>query len=175
MISNKKKGFTLVETLVVMVIIVILSLIIIPNYNSIKQKLAFERSAFKLAQDIRMIQEMAMSAQEYPDCVGTDDYKYGYGIFLKEDEPEKYKLFADCNGDENYSFGADEILEEINFETGIEIDSLSSNNLKIIFTPPDPIVAMKPASVSTAVIIIINEKGQTKSISVNKAGLIYVK
>jgi len=60
------------------------------------------------------------------------------------------------------------------FEKGVEIDALSSQNLNVIFTPPDPIVAIKPSSLLTAVITLINEKGQTKTITVNKAGLINI-
>jgi len=78
------KSFTIIESLVVMFIIVLLSLIILPNYYSTKQQLAFQRSAFKLAQDIRVVQEMAMSTQEYSACLGTAGYKYGYGIYLKK-------------------------------------------------------------------------------------------
>ena len=168
------KSFTIIESLVVMFIIVLLSLIILPNYYSTKQQLALQRSAFKLAQDIRVVQEMAMSTQEYSACLGTAGYKYGYGIYLKKNEPTKYELFADCNGDENYNLGEDETIVEMGFEKGVEIDALSSQNLNVIFTPPDPIVAIKPSSLLTAVITLINEKGQTKTITVNKAGLINI-
>lgn len=167
-----EKSFTLNELLVTTAIIGILSLISIPFYQSAKQNLGLQRSASSLAQDIRRVQEMAMSAKEYSACVGTSGYKYGYGISLKEEEPEKYILFADCNGDGNYSSGEDEIVEEKNFETDIEIDSLSSNNLKITFTPPDPLITMKPDSVEIATIVLINNRGQTKTITINKAGLI---
>lgn len=167
-----KNSFTLIESLVVIVIIGILSLIIFPSYQNARQNLALQRSASSLAQDIRRVQEMAMSAQEYSDCLGTDDYKYGYGIYLEESEAAKYKLFADCNGDGNYSSGADEIVEEVEFEKEVEISQLSSPSLKIIFTPPDPIVTIKPSSVDIAFITIINDNGQTRTIFINKVGLI---
>ena len=171
-----KKSFSLVEFLVVIAIVGILAVIIFPYYFSARKQLALQRAASQLALDIRKVQGMAMSSEEYSDCSGTIGYKYGYGIFLQQNKPEQYILFADCNGDGNYSSGEDEIIVggDVGFETGIEINSLSSNNLKIAFTPPEPIVTFIPSSVNIAIIELINEQGQTKTIKVNKAGLIFI-
>lgn len=166
-----RRGFSVVENLVVITIIVILSLAVFPSYFSAKQSLALQRSASKLAQDIRDIQEMTMSSQVYSDCIGTTGYKYGYGISLRQGEAFKYKLFADCNGNEAYDLGTDKIVREIDFEKEVEIQSLSSSNLDIIFTPAEPTVTIVP-TMDTAVITLINKRDITKNVIINKIGLI---
>lgn len=72
-------GFSLIELMVVVTIIVIITLIIIPNYRQISSQFALERSAHKLAQDIRRAAEMAMSARELP---GSGPQPKGYGVFF---------------------------------------------------------------------------------------------
>lgn len=61
----KNKGFTLVELLVVISVIGLILTVTIANYPAIRQQLALSRAAHKLAQDIRMAQEMAMSYVEF--------------------------------------------------------------------------------------------------------------
>lgn len=168
------KAFTLVESLVTMFIIIVLSLIVIPNYNSIKQQLALQHSTFKLAQDIRTAQEMAMSAKEFPACTNPN-YKYGYGVYFQMANPQEYILFADCNGNGSYNSGGDRMVggESVKFEQGIEINALSTNLLSVVFTPPDPTVKISGGS-SLGEIILINNRGQTETVKVNEAGLINI-
>ena len=136
--SFKKRGFTLIELLVVIFIIGILSAITFPHYQSARRQLALQRAASKLAQDIRSVQEMAMSVEELEDGVPLG----GYGVYLKklpDPHPQmSYFLFADKNNNHKYDpgGGAGEHIDEIFFGNEIEIKSLDSNHLNIIFTPP---------------------------------------
>lgn len=173
MIGNKYKmnrGFSLVEFLIVLAMIGILSLVIIPSYQDAKQQLALQRSASNLAQDIRRVQEMATSAQEYSDCVSG--FEYEYAIYLKESEPTSYKLFANCDNNDTYDSGNDIDIETIELEKGITISALSSGTLVIIFESPDPTIVINPSAVTIATITLINNNGQSKDIKVNKVGLV---
>jgi len=172
------KAFTLMESIIVIAIIVILALIIFPNYYSTKQQLALQRSASKLAQDIRKVQEMAMSAQEFEGEISLG----GYGIYLRRvPSPQiSYILYVDKNNNQKYDSG-EETIEEINFESGIRILSLSGNHTSIIFTPPDPTVLFTDADgidlglgQISIVISLISDETKTKTISINKAGLINI-
>ena len=171
-----KKGFTLTEFLIVIVIIGVLALIIFPYYFSAQKQLALQRSVNKLAQDIRKVQGMALSAEEWE---GVSEN--GFGIYLrKKPSPQtSYILFADRDGDKKLNFGSDP-NEEIFLENGIKIKNLPANHVNIVFKPPKPEVYFKDndlidlGSEITIEISLIDDESKSKRIIINKAGLISV-
>jgi len=172
---DENKGYIgIPELLVVVAIIAILTLVALINYPAARKQLALQRSASQLAQDIRRVQEMALAAEEFPDCTNPN-YRYGYGVYFHMTNPKEYILFADCNGNENYNSGVDKMVGGgiLKFEQGIEVNTLSPSPLSVIFTPPDPIVKIIGDN-NLGEIVLINNQGQTKTIKVSKAGLIYV-
>lgn len=167
---SPKAGFTIIELLVVIGIITILSGIMLLNYQTGKEQFALQRSAFKLAQDIRRVQAMAMSAREFESNVPS-----GYGIRFALGV-SNYILFADDNDNQDYDPGADRVMENIALEKGIEINDLSGPPLRITFTPPDPTVTIKPGAPGWISLCIIGadclDPSKTKTITINQAGLI---
>lgn len=171
------KGFTLIEFLVVITIIGIFSVITIPNYRSAQQKLALQRSASKLSQDIRKAQEMAMAMEE----LSTGDLPEGYGVYINKGEPDRYYIYVDINGNERYDSGEEQGGETIYLEKEAYIKEFvpPSINFSINFKPPDPLVKIKNQAgedkdVVTIIIALEADSSKTKTIKVNKAGLIYV-
>ena len=79
---KKESGFTLTELLVVASIIILFSAIVLANYQTGNKQFALQRSAHKLAQDIRRAQEMAMSAKECEPCGNV--VPPGYGIYTQQ-------------------------------------------------------------------------------------------
>ncbi len=180
---KKNKGFTLIELLVVIFIIGILSAITFPYYQSARGQLALQRAASKLAQDIRRVQEMAMSAQE----INGEIPLRGYGIYLKKVPPNQdhtsYILFANKeDGAEDYFYynqGEDEEIEpSIDLETGVKIKDIDFPHLNIVFIPPDPrvFIGKEDEEIDSASIIIClkNDETKSKTVTVNKAGLITI-
>lgn len=186
---RKGEGFTLVETLVVIAIMGILLLVITPSYNAARKTLALNRSASRLAQDIRSVQEMAVSAKEcdLTECLIDGNPAVplgGYGIFLELPFPTFYILFPDIDGDNSYSSG-DSTLEQIELEKGIVISGFfNCSATSIVFTSPDPIVTINKNIASCpgnkAVITLCiegtdcSDPTNIKTITVNKVGLIYI-
>jgi len=178
---NKNRGFTIIEFLIVISIIGILSVITFPDYRSTQQRLALQRSASKLAQDIRRSQEMAMSMKE----LSTGVLPEGYGTYINKNDSDCsnddcYHIYADIDGDERYDPG-EEQGEAIFLEKEVYIKNFvpSSNNFSINFKPPDPTVKMKNAAggdkdAVTITVALKADLSKTKTIKVNKAGLIYV-
>lgn len=168
------KSFTLVELLVVTSIIILLSAIILPNYRGIERQFALQRSAHKLAQDIRRAGEMAMSTREFQEEVPEG----GYGIHLELSWGNYYKLYADKNGNEKFD-GADGEVETINLEKGVYIKNILPSSLSINFRSPIPTVKIKTEagqdSVNATITLSLeSDSTKTKIIKVNAVGLIDV-
>lgn len=165
-----KKGFTLTELLVVAGIIFLMLGIVLANWRSGPSELLLQRSAHKLAQDIRRAGEMAMSAREFQGAVPQG----GYGIhFNFPSENTSYILYADLNGNENYD-GSDGIVETLFFEKGVFLKSLTQNNLSINFRPPSPKISLDGLSAASITLFLQSDQTQIKIVNVNSAGLIEV-
>ena len=162
------KGFTLIELVVVIGIIVLLTALTLPNYRAGDKQLSLQRSVSKLSQDLRRAQEMAMSSREFIGAPPT--FRGGYGIYFNLSQPGQYILFADLDNENDYDTG--EAVETLVLESKIIIDSLSpSGPLTIVFIPPDPTIVFSPDA-AIASITVINE--ETKTVQINKAGLIAI-
>ena len=183
----KPSGFTLIEVLAVAAIIAILSAAFIVNLGPGNKQLALSRAANKLAQDIRRVQEMAMSTKGCSLCGGSAPS--GYGIFLEVSSNSVYILYADTitpQGNEFYT-PSDTIIEPpyIELGKGIVIQNINTPPLKVAinFRPPDPVTKIKyPSGGSEAELMgdaiitlsVETDPSQTKTVRVNKAGLIWV-
>jgi len=175
-----KRAFTVTELFVVTALIGILSIVFIPYYKSTKDQFALLRSAYQLAQDIRRAQAMALASEKKQ---GSQEEIYGYGIYL-EGKSKNYILFSDKNDNKVYDKQTDDEID-IDFEEGIEINTLEKEHINIFFQPPDPVVSLKHSggigegndlgNDTEIEIHLINDPSKIKKIIVNKAGLIYVK
>lgn len=190
-----KKGFTLIEITIVVSIIAILGTIFIANYRGGEKQFALKRSAYKMAQDLRGAQEMAMSARPTPASFDGAFPKGGYGIYL-EKGADSYILFADCDGtglynankgyvscaeaDQDNPFSKGEKLEEFYLEEGIYIKEIfkgivSMDKLSITVFPPDPTITINADALANSARIHLTFGGSSeKIISVNKSGLIEI-
>ena len=168
------KGFSLVELMVVTAIIGLVSVLTLTGYKTSDQRLALERSTHKLAQDLRRVQEMAVSAKEF-----EGDVPEGYGILFDLDDTDQYLIFADFDGNQRFDIFGDEIVEIVSLENKIQLSTLDpvavDNSLTVVFVPPDPSVAFSPDN-NTALITLEAEVtfSVQKTVQVNKAGLISI-
>jgi prepilin-type N-terminal cleavage/methylation domain-containing protein len=175
---RKNNGFTLIEMLVVMAIIMILSFAIYTNQRSGQAPYLLKQGAQKLTTDLRRAQNMAMSGTRI-----AGNY-YGYGIFLQASSTS-YILYgekADTGADSTIynpsGVNQDTIIETINFPRSVVIYSplFLSNEAHILFKPPAPATSISDGTDSTltTVSIILNAPGAlaTKTVRVTQAGLI---
>lgn len=177
---SKHSAFTLVEIVIVVFIIMVLSVLVLANYEWGGHQLSLKRSAHKVARDLRKAEDLAMSTAE----TNGGAPRGGYGISFSLSEPHSYVLFGDNNGDSSYNPNPpanDLIIEEVELEENIVISELywssgvlMGDSLDIVFTPPDPIVTMPSDSTSSIVTLHSVKTNQTIKIYINKVGLIEV-
>ena len=171
---DRADGFTLIEMLIVMAIIIIITGIVIFNIGSERQNSALLRSAQKLSLDLRRIQSFALSSKVFK----TSEVPCGWGIHFNNVGSTNYIIFADLAVNPNCSdrdflraANGSEDFENVNLDGGITINSLSGGLSDVVFTPPEPTVNFVPAQTSVS-ITLSNENGAARSINLNKTGFI---
>ncbi len=170
MIKSRNAGFTLIELMVVITIILLLTSLGLANYRRGEEVFALERAAQKLAQDLRRTAQIAMAGKERGGAFPAG----GYGIYFPAGTNSSYILFADLNGNSSYD-GGDAVIENLSLkERGVRISSFSPGpSLSITFFPPNPTVTINPNPGSPyKATITLSLGGEEKKIEINKVGLI---
>ena len=170
-----KKAFTIIELMVIMTLISVLSAILILSGQSEEKRLAVQRNALKLVQDIREVEEKAMSAEAF-NCGGTKIYSYGIFVAAPGDS---VAVFADCNGNKTKDI-ADAIIKEIKTEKGVVVYQTAPSVLNIVFVPPEPATFINGFSSGQEAVITLSsesnpaEPANWKKVKVNNAGRIEI-
>ena len=180
-----KNGFTLIEILVALSIIALLSGIFLVNFSQSRGRFALQRAVHKLAQDLREINQMALSPVE-AICPGGKAV-YEFGVYLDQFSPDRYILFANCDASREYNSGVDKALNTVYFEREVSVCRLSPYSpASIVFSPPVPKIYINGLADTypEAQIILWREDdslncleggADRKVIEVNKSGLIEIK
>lgn len=184
---NSSKGFTLIEMLVVISIVIIFPAIVISNFAGIKLQFALSRTSHQFAQDLRRVQDTAVSSVPYKDSFGVQQSVDGYGMYvdLTGQGNKKYILYADKKpGNKQYD-ATDYIVETVDFgvsEPGViikQIDGVFGDNVSINFTPPNPDTTITQLNEGGSTVDVIfsleSDLEITKTVSVNTSGLVEIK
>ena len=187
---ESRAGFTVIELLVVIAIITVLPAIVISNFPQIQKQFAISRAVYKFSQDIRSVQDMALSSLPYKDQFGESKEVSGYGIYVDINVlgNKKYILYADNNDNQASNKEYDEldyIVSEIDFsltESEIvikEINNVYNNSVSINFNPPNPDTTITELNQGANKVDIVFAVGsdltRTRTVSINTVGLIEVK
>jgi prepilin-type N-terminal cleavage/methylation domain-containing protein len=183
-VKNKKSGFSLVESLIVISIILILTAGVFVNYRQGQNQMNLQRTGYKIANDMRKTETMAglMDANCCPGgvCTFPNSYKYSYGLFFDKVDASKYVFFADCDGDGKYVSGTDSLIETANLEANIVMNQINGgdalSSISFVFLPPEPtgsfIDNTGANSSSASISVKVNGTSSIKTIQVNKVGMI---
>lgn len=190
---RSEKGITLVEVIVVILIISIFSMILISDFPKIKRQFSLSRSVYKLAQDLRRAQDMALSGLQITDENGQAVLAKGYGIYINPAPGNKgYILYADSNQPADFEFTpvsggepGDYIIERIEIAPESpdvfikEIKDIDGDWTSINFNPPNPNIVIANLAVGKSGIEIVlsleSDASAERAIFVNKRGLIEVR
>lgn len=134
-------GFTILELVVVMAIIVILIVLFLTNFRGFENKSALEGEADKISSVLKQAQVLSLTGQ----LAGSPPTRYSYGVRISECTSGSctYILFGDFDDDKLYTLGEENIGGQIhNMLKGVYINpgSLqlggSVTDLDIVFEPP---------------------------------------
>lgn len=185
---------TLVEIIVVILLSVLFCVILISDFPSIQRQFALSRAAYKLAQDLRTIEDLGLSGVT-PQ--GQVQVAKGFGVYVNISTypATQYIMYSDTcptsNQDYKYTTpGAscalgDYIITTVNIsqtEPGVYIQALNhvtGNWTSINFNPPNPTVTIDNLNPSynnlEIVLSLTSDQTKTRKVVINTSGLIEVK
>lgn len=189
-ILSLSKGFTLVELMVVLTIIVIISTVVITSQSSFNKTLILANTAYDIALSIRSAQTYGIGSR----AVGTT-VNAGHGIRFQSNPSSSFIFFADTSptapcsqpncksGDHTYTNGSDSVVQTYTLGNGMTISKLcvdstcNLSSLDVVFERPNPnafISADGYYSVNNAkaCITVTSPQGGEKYVSVSKSGQI---
>lgn len=175
-IKRQTSGFTLIEMIVSISIIALISGIFLANYHPADKRNNLGMAAQKLASDIRLAQNHALSQQEY----GPADESYGWGVYFSSVQNTKYIIYIDSDNNKQYNTpfeDPNEKYREIVLPSGITVSLIDiDNHVSIHFVPPDPDTYFNGLQTNNQVVITLTEAstGASATITVNLLGLIDV-
>ena len=171
-------GFSLIELLVTISIIIIISGLVFFNHSRFNSGVLIENLAYEMSLTIRQAQSFGWRVKETGG--GFDE---GYGVFFDLNSDE-FLIFADTNLNYIYDIGIDTVVDKFKMMNGNIIDQLcveldcAVEILNISFIRPNPDAFIRADSGSddkeTAEIHIISPQGATKKIFINKVGQISI-
>ena len=180
-------GFTLVELVVVMAILVVISSIVLVNYNRFGSQTLLRNLAYDIALSVREAQVYGISARSFRGA----EFAVGHGVFFDLTEGDDFFfLYTDVNGDNFFSSASTEWVETFTIGRGYRIDRLcvpsgASENcaitvLDMLFKRPEPDAIIRASSGSgftvhdRARIVVTSPQEQRLSVLVETTGQISV-
>lgn len=183
--AHPQAGFTLVELLVVMGIVIIVSSVILANNSRFGGNVLLENLAYDIALSVRQAQIYGIAVRSF----SAGNFSAGYGMHFDVSNPTTYVLFADAvvpNGlyDEgelvqSTDIGRGYFIAKLCEPAGSDIDSCTSvSKLDILFKRPEPDAYIRANSGSdineSARIVVQSPRDNRMSIVVEATGQISV-
>lgn len=160
-----KKGFTLVEVLVVLGVTLILSSVLIVYSRASESQIILIREQAKVASSILRAKNLAMHAYNSSATL------CGYGVHF--DGIGNYIIFRDLANDCSVSdnrYGAGEDFERNKIDQRIRFSQIGVSD--VLFIPPDPTVLLDNDSYKDSGEIVLTSlrAGNSVKIKINSAG-----
>ncbi len=129
-ITGKERGFTIVELMVVLVIIIILAIYGVGGYRDAAPRLSLERTVESFIRDVDNVKNRSFSSVAYEDSE-DNIVRFNHGIFIEEGE-SYYTLFRDEDGNNQFTPTNDSDIQ--NIDKNVQILEVSDGtDLSIVF------------------------------------------
>jgi len=191
-LSNIKRGYSIIELLIVVVIMGLLAAIVIPSFSNFQQNQDLKLSAEEMASNIRLAQSRSLSGSKGTTCAATDKLMGWYFAVQSGVLQNTYSIAGACKSSSN-------TITPFNLElkntknskvviNNVKIDSVSYNANQVfgLVEPVDGKITFYLNSLSSVPITytqqiemtLINNSvagpGNTQKVVVTRSGEIYV-
>lgn len=141
-----QRGFTLIELIVVVGILVVISGIILANYSKFGGTMLLRNLAYDIALSIRQAQVYGISARSF---LGAE-FAVGHGVYVSFAEGNnQFFLYTDVDGNNFFTSAGTEWVETYGIGRGFTIDALciptgpttencTATELDVLFKRPEP-------------------------------------
>jgi prepilin-type N-terminal cleavage/methylation domain-containing protein len=179
----KKKGFTVIELISVIVVVGILSTVAWVSYINLDKKMRLDRSTSILTQGIREVLDRALlvADSEHFGFNPGPDFMGGYGVYLPLDE-SYFAVFIDSNNNKLYDSGSDYLINNIFLDnqervkiTEVAFSAGCSSFFRgVVFLPPDPTVYIGGNNQCHYLEVSLkhDDLDEIKKVKINSSGLI---
>ena len=164
---KRSRGFTLLELMVALAIIMIIAVLILVNYRQGQKNYILTQAAQALVGNLREAQNMAFTSAE----VSGQPNIGGFGIRILSDS--SYQLFLNTSSDaDGCPTGTRTDLGNIiSLPSGISINNTNTN---VFYAPPDPKTCISTGNPSITYTLTNTSTGKSTTVIVNKYGVIDV-
>jgi len=185
--GNNKKGFTIVEIIVVVFIASIISGTVMFRYRAFSDSVELENMALDVVLSVREAQVFGISSRGTTD---PESFFYAYGVSFLSGDPNSYISFIDSSGDNLWYDLPAEQLKEITFKEKYLINDLCVINnvgesedctptrLDILFKRPNVNAIIKTgeggSNLSSARIELISPSGTKADVYIAESGQVYI-
>lgn len=158
-----KKGYSLIELLIVLAIVATLTSIVTIRFLQINQKTAVKNATIQLAQIIKDIRSRTLSGQVYSNTTDSN-----WGLYIDTTTTDLV-VFADADGDGVYTSADDSTIVHLDGAVRINRCSINGSVLTtcgVMFTAPGPVASFftggtAPASPLVTMQIDIHSRANT--------------
>lgn len=200
---NLKKGFTLIEMLVVLTIFSILTGVVLVGQSKFNSSILLTNLAYDTALTVRQAQNYGINIKEFTTSTTPGSF-VPYGVHFEKDEPNSFIFFADLNevGGDNYGIYTADASEcdlnagcvnKYNIKNGNYISALCLNteneededacdldSIDVTFVRPNPDAVIRvnddPEIIPGYVTVILKSADETgtRKIKIQSNGLIQI-
>lgn len=102
---SQKKGFTLIEMIVVIAMIITLTAIVLFNSSKLNSAVRVANSAYEISLMVHETQVAGLAVRASSNTFTANTFSVSHGIHFDVNTPTKVVLFADLNGNSTYDLG----------------------------------------------------------------------
>lgn len=171
-------GFTILELTITIAIVALLSAAVVGYQRSAGNNRELILDTQKVMQDLRRVQNYALSVKTAKCGARTIAISYGVSFTADANDRAVYDIFNDCN--DNKRWASNETAETISLaSSAITAVVPSSGGLDVVFIPPFPDVGINgdtstAGRTGTITICHLRDASLCKNVQVNERGAISV-